>query len=123
MKVTLSFNPYCIGSYSGSAVGDVMVYDKTEFQSLLYWKLFWKEQCPAGHRYNISFNPYCIGSYSGRLYCLRCSELHCRVSILIVLEVILEANLRGLSLTGEVMFQSLLYWKLFWKSKPNRPVL
>ena len=89
------FNPYSIGSYFGRLLflfANASV--PSWFQSLFYWKLLWK------FRKNSVLIP--------------CSK----VSILILLEVTLEAHARKQAKACESLFQSLFYWKLLWKN-PN----
>ena len=62
-----------------------------QFQSLFYWKLFWKASKLEFEFLSFSsFNPYSTGSYSGRFYLHHCPKEYLCVSILILLEVILE---------------------------------
>ena len=61
------------------------------------------------------FNPYSTGSYSGSHILLECAKGRGEVSILILLEVILEEAIIEGKRIEESMFQSLFYWKLFWK--------
>ena len=62
-----------------------------------------------------SFNPCSIGNCSGSLKRnLRTLNLK-RVSILVLLEIALEANIHPQPIPSFHQFQSLFYWKLLWK--------
>ena len=64
----MGFNPYSTGSYSGS-ITEIFGGGKDKlFQSLFYWKLFWKiKNLSPEMGEKIGFNPYSTGSYSGSL--------------------------------------------------------
>ena len=58
-----------------------------------------------------SFNPYFTGSNSGRAHAESAKDDLPFVSILILLEVILEDDLKFDLTAIELEFQSLFYWK------------
>ncbi len=68
------FNPYSVGCCSGSISAEAEAQNLTLFQSLFCWMLFWKL-------------PKCSGAVIG-----------CFVSILILLDVVLEARRRQIRL-------------------------
>ena len=83
----LGFNPYFTGSNSGSRTDQMLRFGT---------------HC---------FNPYFTGSNSGRYGRIRYLHDWILVSILILLEVILEVGLHKLFVNPAAEFQSLLYWK------------
>ena len=87
-----SFNPYSVGCCSGSARPSIPSISTRGFQSLFCWMLFWK--FPTWFR-------------------LSCEDL---VSILILLDVVLEVIQLARLLPYFSGFQSLFCWMLFWKS-------
>ncbi len=71
------------------------VFERTKFQSLFCWMLFWKKKQAAQIKIkSMCFNPYSVGCCSGSSHgCL--SACHgAAVSILILLDVVLEVQVR-----------------------------
>ena len=83
----LGFNPYFTGSNSGSRTDQMLRFGT---------------HC---------FNPYFTGSNSGSSKVRSSYEHKEEVSILILLEVILEVGLHKLFVNPAAEFQSLFYWK------------
>ena len=119
----LCFNPYFVGSESGSSRSRPVKCRNRGFQSLFCWKWVWKGFNTVGQYYRIS------------------------VSILILLEVSLEAKMVTTLIVNEIcfnpyfvgsesgrkekdkrtiqyfMFQSLFCWKWVWKGIQRSPII
>ena len=136
----LCFNPYSTGSYSGS---DEVIHNiekrfgfqslfywklfwKTgnkqdkdmkyiKFQSLFYWKLFWKFQANLEFQLVKKFQSLFYWKLFWKTMRRNVQSSVVKVSILILLEVILEADSLCWNSYTRSRFQSLFYWKLFWK--------
>ena len=116
--LTLRFNPYSIGSYSGRGLY-IFQSKKRLFVSILILLEVTLEVFLHHYflRLRSRFNPYSIGSYSGRLLINTIPSCKIHVSILILLEVTLEVVRITAFVVRFDMFQSLFYWKLLWKRK------
>ena len=88
-----------------------------KFQSLFCWKQFWKSS------YGLS--AFIVGKFQSlfcwkqfwKFYCCIVVLQPINVSILILLEVVLEVGCWATSRSEEIAFQSLFCWKQFWKSQ------
>ncbi len=88
----LSFNPYSVGCCSGSSKQEAQISAHCMFQSLFCWMLFWKSKWTGCVSRLLScFNPYSVGCCSGSLPINRLTTRGATVSILILLDVVLEA--------------------------------
>ena len=111
LEYMLSFNPYFTGSNSGSKSWITVSLNGVSFNpyftgsnsgSLIQLILVNTHHC---------FNPYFTGSNSGSFWMRKMRSNDMWVSILILLEVILEDSLFYLTLWIDTKFQSLFYWK------------
>ena len=86
------FNPCSIGNCSGRVRLQASHCKRHTFQSLFYWKLLWKNAYTKTEVDSlIGFNPCSIGNCSGSSFSGSLSGEIPTVSILVLLEIALEA--------------------------------
>ena len=137
------YNPYFIGNHSATWETRTNVSIVYTLQSLFYWKSF----CNAGEKVwstlsTKCYNPYFIGNHSATEYtttstvsqklvtililleiilqqeCVRMIiEVHLSVTILILLEIILQRRRSPWRMKEDTSLQSLFYWKSFCNMK------
>jgi len=89
-----SFNPCFVGCYSESSSFAIFLLLFIRFQSLFCWMLFWKLMCIGLQSCSLScFNPCFVGCYSESLILSMVISGIMVVSILVLLDVILKAQL------------------------------
>ena len=116
-RLLIGFNPYSVGCCSGSRLQNDAGYQYLWFQSLFCWMLFWKKKtrvCWPIIRF--CFNPYSVGCCSGRRRGRTRYKQTKLVSILILLDVVLEVLPLPSEANRAAWFQSLFCWMLFWKN-------
>jgi len=88
--IHLSFNPYFTGCSTSTKKKTWVIDGREQFQSLFYWMFY--------------FNKYCMNKEDGFM----------KVSILILLDVLLQLINGHTKLTSKDMFQSLFYWMFYF---------
>ena len=114
----LCFNPTFRGSRSGSDAFKAYQERIDLFQSYFSWKSFWKKLLDEfRNTKKLSFNPTFRGSRSGSGLWWYLTDKVGLVSILLFVEVVLEAVLNSLKIAAVCVFQSYFSWKSFWKMR------